>query len=75
VLDVPELQSTPSVEGIIGFAQIMALELRGQYTLTYNTTKTGTLASRFVRVRAPNHPNIRVRIRRDAEDPIRPQGK
>jgi hypothetical protein len=75
VLDVPELQSTPSVEGIIGFAQIMALELRGQYTLTYNTTKTGSLASRFVRVRAPNHPNIRVRIRRDAEDPLRPQGK
>lgn len=75
VLDVPELQSTPSVEGIIGFAQIMALELRGQYTLTYNTTKTGSLASRFVRVRAPNYPNIRVRIRRDAEDPLRPQGK
>jgi VWFA-related protein len=75
ILDVPELQATPSVEGIIGFAQIMALELRGQYTLTYDTNKTGSLASRFVRVRAPNHPGVRVRLRRDAEEPLRPQGK
>jgi Ca-activated chloride channel family protein len=75
IIDVPELQATSSVEGIIGFAQIIALELRGQYTLTYNTDKTGSLASRFVRVRAPNHPQIRIRLRRDAEDPIKPQGK
>lgn len=75
IIDVPELQSTPSVEGIIGFAQIITLELRGQYTLTYNTTKTGSLASRFVRVRAPTHPEFRVRLRRDADDPVKPQGK
>jgi Ca-activated chloride channel family protein len=72
IIDVPELQSTPSIEGIIGFAQIIALELRGQYTLTYNTDKTGSLASRFVRVRAPNLPNVRIRLRRDAEDPPKP---
>jgi len=75
IIDVPELQSTPSIQGIIGFAQIITLELRDQYTLTYDTNKTGSLASRFVRVRAPNLPNIRVRIRRDAEDPVKPQGK
>jgi Ca-activated chloride channel family protein len=72
IIDVPELQATSSVEGIIGFAQIITLELRGQYTLTYNTDKTGSLASRFVRVRAPNHPQLRIRLRRDAEDPIKP---
>jgi len=70
VIDVPELQSTPTIENIIGFAQILAFELRGQYTLTYDTTKTGSLASRFVRVRSTN-PNLRIRIRRDAEDPLR----
>ena len=75
VIDVPELVSTASVEGIIGFAQIIALELRGQYTLTYNTDRTGSLASRFVRVRAPNYPNLRVRIRRDAEEPLKPLRK
>ncbi len=75
VIDVPELQSTPSIEGIIGFAQIIALELRGQYTLTYDTDQTGSLASRFVRVRSPNHPELRIRLRRDAEDPIKPQKK
>jgi hypothetical protein len=50
VLDLPELQNTSTVEGLIGFAQIIALELRGQYTLTYMTDQTGPLASRFVRV-------------------------
>jgi Ca-activated chloride channel family protein len=72
IIDVPELQTTSSVEGIIGFAQIIALEMRGQYTLTYNTDKIGSLASRFVRVRAPNHPQLRIRLRRDAEDPVKP---
>jgi hypothetical protein len=74
IVDLPELKSTPAVEGLIGFAQIIALELRGQYTLSYNTDKTGPLASRFVRVRSPI-PQVRIRIRRDAEDPVKPQGK
>lgn len=70
VIDVPDLQSTPTIQNIIGFSQIIAYELRGQYTLTYDTTKTGSLASRFVRVRSSN-PNLRIRIRREAEEPIR----
>jgi Ca-activated chloride channel family protein len=74
IVDLPELQNTAAIEGLIGFAHIIALELRGQYTLTYNTDQTGSLASRFVRVRSP-HPELRIRIRRDAEDPISPQGK
>jgi VWFA-related protein len=69
VVDVPELQATSTIEGLIGFAQIMALELRGQYTLGYNTTRTGPLASRFIRVRTI-HPGTSVRIRRDAENPL-----
>jgi Ca-activated chloride channel family protein len=74
IVDLPELQSTAAIEGLIGFAQIITLELRGQYTLTYNTDQTGSLASRFVRVRSP-HPELRIRIRRDVEDPVRPQTK
>ena len=69
VVDLPELQNTPTIEGLIGFSQIIALELRGQYTLSYNTDQTGPLASRFVRVRT-TQPQIRVRIRRDAEEPL-----
>jgi hypothetical protein len=69
VVDLPELQSTPSVEGLIIFGQIIALELRGMYTLTYNTDQTGPLASRFVRVRSPN-PQLRIRLRRDADEPL-----
>jgi VWFA-related protein len=72
IVDVPELQTTSTIQGLIGFAQIIALELRGQYTLGYETTKTGALASRFVRVRS-TVPELRVRIRRDAEDPLRPR--
>jgi Ca-activated chloride channel family protein len=74
VVDLPELKSTPAIEGLIGFAQIIAFELRGQYTLTYNTDQTGPLASRFVRVRTPV-PQLRIRIRRDAEDSVKPSGK
>jgi VWFA-related protein len=73
-VDLPELQKTPTVESLIAFAQIIALELRGQYTLSYNTDQTGPLASRFVRVRSP-HPGLRIRIRRDAEEPERAKGK
>jgi Ca-activated chloride channel family protein len=69
VVDVPELRDTPTIEGIIGFSQILAMEMRGQYTLSYKTDKSGSLASRFVRVRT-TRPNLRVRIRRDAEEPL-----
>ncbi|HET9216802.1 MAG TPA: VWA domain-containing protein [Terriglobia bacterium] len=69
IVDLPELQNTPAIEGLIGFSQIIAVELRGQYTLTYNTDQTGSLASRFVRVRSPL-PQLRIRLRRDAEEPL-----
>jgi Ca-activated chloride channel homolog len=74
IVDLPELQNTPTIEGLIGFAQIIAVELRGQYTLSYNTEQTGPLASRFVRVRSP-HPQLRVRLRRDADEPMAKQQK
>ena len=69
VVDLPELQSTLSIEGLIIFSQIIAMELRGQYTLAYNTNQTGPLASRFVRVRT-NIPQLRIRLRRDADDSL-----
>jgi VWFA-related protein len=69
IVDLPELQSTLSAEGLIAFSHIIAMELRGQYTLTYNTDQTGPLASRFVRVRS-NIPQLRIRLRRDAEEPL-----
>jgi VWFA-related protein len=73
VVDLPEIQNALTAEGLIGFSQIIATELRGQYTLTYNTDKTGSLASRFIRVRSI-HPELRVRLRRD-EAEAKPQGK
>jgi len=70
VVDLPELQTTLSIEEIIAFSQIMTMELRGQYTLTYNTDQTGPLASRFVRVRSNTIPQLRIRLRRDADEPL-----
>jgi len=69
VVDLPEMQSTLSIEGLITFSTIIAMELRGQYTLTYNTDQTGPLASRFVRVRS-NLPQLRIRLRRDSDEPL-----
>jgi Ca-activated chloride channel family protein len=74
VVDLPELQNTVTAEALIGFSQILAMELRGQYTLSYNTDKTGPLASRFVRVRS-TRPELRVRLRRDSEILAKPQTK
>jgi Ca-activated chloride channel family protein len=74
VVDLPELQSTLSIEQLIAFSQIMAMELRGQYTVTYNTDQTGPLASRFVRVRS-NIPQLRIRLRRDADEPLAKSSK
>ena len=69
VVDLPEMQSTLSIEGLITFSTIIAMELRGQYTLTYNTDQTGPLASRFVRVRS-TLPQLRIRLRRDSDEPL-----
>ena len=74
VVDLPELQNTPTIEGLIGFAQILALELRGQYTLSYNTDRDRT-AREPIRPSTVSSSGVRIRIRRDAEDPIRVQGK
>jgi len=69
VVDLPEMQSTLSIEGLILFSQVIAMELRGQYTLSYNTDQTGPLASRFVRVRS-NLPQLRIRLHRDSDEPL-----
>ena len=68
IVDVPDYQTDSTVEGLIGFSRIIALELRGQYTLGYYTDKTGPIASRQIRVKT-DYPSLRVRIRRDAEEP------
>jgi hypothetical protein len=72
IADLPELQSTTAIEGLISFARVVDLQLRGQYTLGYLTTKTGPLASRVLRVRT-TQPGLRVQVRRDAEEPLRPK--
>ena len=69
VIDIPELNNERMIEGLIRFAQIITLEMRGQYTLTYNTEQSGPLASRFIRVRS-TRPELRVRLRRDADQPL-----
>ena len=74
IVDVPDYQTTSTIEGLIGFARIVAMELRGQYTLGYYSDKTGSLASLQIRVRA-NLPDLRVRIRRDAEQPAPKRGQ
>ena len=73
-VDLPELQNTLMADALIAFSQILTMELRGQYTLTYTTTQSGPLASRFVRVRA-TRPELRVRLHRDNEGDEKPKGK
>jgi hypothetical protein len=49
IIDVPDYQTNSSVEGLVAFARIIALELRGQYTSSYYSDKTGPEYLRPVR--------------------------
>jgi Ca-activated chloride channel homolog len=68
IVDVPDYQKDASVEGLIGFSRIIAMELRGQYTLGYYGDKTVSASVLPVRVRV-NYPGLMVRVRRDTEEP------
>ena len=67
IVDVPDYQTISSIEGLIAFSRIIALELRGQYTLGYYSDKSGPEYLRPVRVRL-NHPGLNVRVRRESDE-------
>jgi Ca-activated chloride channel family protein len=69
VVNIPEYNSDKTIEQLATFAQIVTLDLRGQYTLGYYSSKANPLSGSVVRVKT-KEPNLRVRIRRDALDPI-----
>ena len=58
-----ELASASTAERIIGFMQVIAAELRGQYTISYDSSGTGPAFDRVVRVRT-KLPGYRVRFQR-----------
>jgi hypothetical protein len=71
VLNIQEYNSDRTIESLAAFAQIVTLDLRGQYTLSYTSTKPNPTSSSVLRVKT-KEPNLRVRIRRDALDPLAP---
>jgi VWFA-related protein len=73
VVDVAELRTDETIQRMILFVQSIAAALRGQYTISYNSDKPGSLANRVIRVRTSN-PEHRVRINRE-QDPTRPNPK
>ncbi len=63
VVDIPDLLSDYTIERMIDFVQQIAVELRGQYVLTYNSTTPGDPGTKVISVRA-GPPDYRVQIRR-----------
>jgi len=74
VVDIPDLTTDYTVVRMIAFVQDIAAELRGQYTLKYYSTATGTDAEKAVRIRAVS-PEYQVRFRRDNSEPVKPPAK
>jgi VWFA-related protein len=71
IVDIPDLTTDFTVVRMIGFVQDIAAELRGQYTLKYYSTASGTDAEKAVRIRAVS-PEYQVRFRRDNSEPVKP---
>jgi VWFA-related protein len=71
IVDIPDLTTDFTVIRMIGFVQDIAAELRGQYTLKYYSTASGTDAEKAIRIRAVS-PEYQVRFRRDNSEPVKP---
>jgi Ca-activated chloride channel family protein len=71
VVNIPEYNSDQTIQALAVFAQIVTMDLRGQYTLSYYTSKPNPTQASVLRVKT-KAPNLRVRIRRDALDPLAP---
>jgi|GEM_PF-1116747 len=71
IVDIPDLTTDFTVVRMIAFVQDIAAELRGQYTLKYHSTASGTDAEKAVRIRAVS-PEYQVRFRRDNSEPVKP---
>jgi len=71
VVDIPDLTTDFTVIRMISFVEGIAAELRGQYTLKYNSTTPGPEAEKAIRIRAVS-PEFQVRFRRDNSPPVKP---
>jgi hypothetical protein len=66
VVDIPDLLSDYTVNRMIAFVQLLGVELRGQYVMSYPTaTNSG---AKVIRVRTTS-PNYQVRFRRESLPP------
>ena len=71
IVDIPDLTTDYTVTRMIAFVQDIAAELRGQYTLKYYSTVSGTDAEKALRIRAVS-PEYQVRFRRDNSEAVKP---
>ena len=65
VVDIPNLLSDYTITRMIDFVSAITFDLRGQYTVTYNSSLPE--AERAIRVRSTN-PDYQVRITRDTSE-------
>ena len=65
VVDIPDLMSDYTITRMIDFVQRISIEVRGQYIISYRSTKAGEPASRVIRVRTKS-PDYTVQFRREA---------
>jgi len=64
VVDIPNLLTDYTISRMIDFVSTIGVDLRGQYTLTYNSSTAGDDAERAIRLRSTT-PEYQVRFSRD----------
>jgi VWFA-related protein len=64
VVDIPNLLTDFTISRMIDFVSTIAVDLRGQYTLTYNPSTRGPGNERAIRIRSTT-PDYQVRFSRD----------
>jgi hypothetical protein len=65
VVDIPNLLTDYTITRMADFISAIAVDLRGQYTVTYNSSTPET--SRAIRIRTTS-PELQVRFMRDSTD-------
>lgn len=65
IVDIPDLLSDYTVNRMISFVQLLGVELRGQYVMSYATTPGS--GAKVIRVRTTS-PDYTVRFRRESEE-------
>lgn len=67
IVDIPDLMSDYTINRMIEFVQLIGVEVRGQYSLSYYSTTPGPATGKVIRLHTPSADH-RIQFRREASE-------